>query len=232
MLFKVADVVVSAETVNASQEDILDLTENYVNETNGKNLIFVNEKTIKSDLENLSPYLKVESVKKVFPNKIEVTVKERAEAYAIFNGGSYYVLDDELFCVAKKSENVSNIDGNRHVLIDVSVSDYSVTALQVGKQFTLSDEVSNNTLQKLLSTVKNCRNNVLSLNVKVKENSFFNRQIKVVFIEGVEIILDRVEINALEKFLFAYSYYQALSDKSYALLTLSTSSETGEFIIS
>ena len=63
-LYRVADVIVTAETVVNSNEGVSNLAESYLSEFKGKNLVFTSTNDIKNDLENKSPYLKVEKVNK------------------------------------------------------------------------------------------------------------------------------------------------------------------------
>lgn len=230
-LYKIADVTVVAVTVENSVEDVKGKTENYLTKYKGKNLVFTNVDEITSDLTKLSSYLKVISVEKTPPNILTVKVQERKECFSVNVNGEFYVLDEEFFCVAKKSENVNNIDGNRNILLDLNITDYPSGSLLVGKQFSVSDAETQNYLQTLVSELPDKRSDILKLNVTVKENGFFNRKLSVITTEGAEFIIDKANVKTIEKFKFAYRYYLSLENKSYEQYIVTVSAETGECII-
>jgi hypothetical protein len=227
----VVDVSVNSTALVNSNEEIVEKTENRLKNYNGKNLVFVNEAKLIEEIESESPYIKVIDVEKKFPNKISVTVEERKECYSVAVDGSYYILDSEFYCVAKRNENVSNVEGAKNVNINLNVSDYSVNALIVGKQFALTDEVTVSYLKTLTPYIVNNVANINSVTIKVKENSYYNRQFTLEMVEGVNFILDKADVNTVEKFNFAYSYYLQMPNKSYSVLTVTVSDDTGEFIV-
>ena len=231
-LFKVVDVSVQATVVSSSNEQVLEKTEACLQNYSGKNLVFVNEGELKNEIEGQSPYVKVEKVEKIYPNKIKVTVTERKEAYVVNYDNSFYVLDDEFYCVAKRTENVANVPNHRNILLNLNVADYSVDALQVNKTFTLNDEVSQSSLQSLTSVVLDKNDVISSITVKVKENAYYNRQITISMVEGVNFVLDKANENVTSKFNFAYSQYLLMPNKSYAVFTVSVSEQTGDYILS
>ena len=231
-LFKVVDVSLNATVVYGSNEQILDKTEAVLTNYNGKNLVFINEDTLKSEIESTSPYVKVDKIEKIFPNKIKVSVVERKEFYSVAVDGYYYILDDEFYCVSKKQEDVSNVPNARNVTLNVNVADYSVSALQVGKKFELNDATTQSLLSTLTTKLVGKSNEISFVTVKVKENAYYNRQITLGMLEGVNFVLDKADVNLAEKFDFAYNYYLLMPNKTYDVLTISVSAETGEYIVS
>lgn len=231
-LFKVADITVMAEIVNGSTENIVSVTEDGVKKYKSKNLVFLNEENLREELESKTPYLKVESIKKTYPNVLSVKVTERQEVFCIKNGGNYYALTSDFYCVAKKADNLNNVDGKRNIIINCSLSDYSNDALSVGKTFGFNDKITQQYILSALNSFADMRDDLLSVTVKVKENSFYNRQIVLKMTEGVEIVLDNANVKTLEKINFAYDYYRVLDNKSVGLYIVTVSATSGECIIS
>ena len=230
-LYRVADVIVTAETVVNSNEGVSNLAESYLSEFKGKNLVFTSTNDIKNDLENKSPYLKVEKVNKKLPNVLEVVITERKEAFAIKVDNYYYVLDTEFFCVAKKQVNENNIDGNRNILLDISVTDYSIDALQVGKYFNVTDTVTQNYLKSISASIINRRADIYNVGLTVKQDGFFNRKLILTMTEGMVITIEKADLNSADKLNFAYNYYLSADNKSVGSVIVTVSAETGDFII-
>ncbi len=230
-LYRVADVIVTAETVVGSNENVSNLAESYLADFKGKNLVFTSTNDIKNELESKSPYLKVEKVNKKLPNVLEVVITERKEAFTIKVDNYYYVLDNEFFCVAKKQVNENNVVGNRNILLDISVTDYSINALAVGKYFTVTDTVTQNYLKSLSASIINNRADINCVGLTVKQDGFFNRKLTLTMTEGMVITIEKADLNSADKFNFAYNYYLLAENKSIGNVIVTVSAETGDFII-
>ena len=81
-----------------------------------------------------NPYIKVVSVKKVFPDRLEVSIKRRVEKYVIKGNKFDYVVDDDYFLL-KKIEKTSELV-NDLIKIEVSENDILETGMEEGKGVT------------------------------------------------------------------------------------------------
>ena len=231
-LYRVADISLTAVTVDGSPQKVKEITENYLKDYKDKNLVFLDTSKIEEDIENKSYYIDVEEVTKNMPNQLYVKIKERKEVFAVKVDSDFYVLDDEFYCVNKKSQNANNVDGNSNILLTFNVSDYSIDALKVGKAFVLNDKASQEYLTSVVDFFENIRSDINEIEVKVKESGFYNRQLILKMKEGVVITIDNAPLKTNDKLSFAYDYYLSLSNKSVGEYTVSVSAGTGDFIIS
>ncbi len=60
----------------------------------GKSFVFVDKNEIETVLRK-NPYVEIVSLKKVFPDKIEVELSERKECFSVYDGDKYYFLDNK-----------------------------------------------------------------------------------------------------------------------------------------
>lgn len=99
-----------------------------------KNFLFVKTDEIKSIVE-ADPYLECVSIKKRFPDKIIVEVKERREVYYFSHEGKNYLLNEAGFVLAE-----TNLEVTRN-LIKLNFTDVSVTSLSVGSPLLTSSNI-------------------------------------------------------------------------------------------
>ena len=102
--------------------------QNTLNEFNGKNLLFFNEEEVGLALSKFSN-VKVLSVKKTYPNLLEVKVSERLVSYALCYNDNIYLLDNEGFIISERSE-----DYDTKNLIKITLADIKAVNLVVGSK--------------------------------------------------------------------------------------------------
>ena len=178
--FKIKDVELSVTSIENSSENVKGLATDYL-----KNLLFSNPKNIKKDLENLSGYLSVEKVEKQFPNKLAVTVTERKEAFAIAYGEEYLIVDKNLTLLEKRSSHLNNVDQNRNIVLNLTLADYNVEELEVGKQIAFYDAPTKTYLLGATQSLFELREDLLSVTVTVKKDGFYSRTLTLKMAEGV-----------------------------------------------
>lgn len=133
-LFRVRyiDLTVSAADDDGATYILVDQTlqSGYV----GKLLPFLSCDDVSSDLSK-DPYVKVLSVKKIFPDRLKVEVERRVERYVISGDNYDYVTDDD-FILLKKLDKTD--DASRGGLINISVTekDLSEDDMVLGKTVT------------------------------------------------------------------------------------------------
>ncbi len=92
----------------------------------GKNLLFLNTSAVIEKVEQANLGLKVNGIKKAYPNKIRIFVSVRVELYYLHVDGTNYICSHDGF-VMKKGGDVSNlvkVDGNYGEISNISVGSY------------------------------------------------------------------------------------------------------------
>lgn len=84
---------------------------------------FVNKSTVFLDLDDVRetveqyPYFRVEEVRKHYPDKLELKITERKEAFAYRNqNGKYVILDEQGRLLREETSNVNRADGKNILL--------------------------------------------------------------------------------------------------------------------
>ena len=112
-----------------------DKIEDALSDWKGKNLLFINEDKIVDEIKDYT-YFEVVSIKKDFPNRLNVEITERKARYIVEFEGEDYVLSTDGFVLEKlTNENSSliriNVDsekvGNRFNFTNVTIGKYIVT---------------------------------------------------------------------------------------------------------
>ncbi len=128
--FEVYYDVGSAEMEKSAREMQQTLEDQYLR----KSFLFFNESdAIETVARESNGYLEVTSLEKHFPNRIEMTVRERFENFAFVRNGKYYVVGDDGKVIAIKDENVNNIAGS-----NIEIQGISFGEQKVGEVFTVS----------------------------------------------------------------------------------------------
>lgn len=97
-----------------------------------RNLLFLDTKEVEETLKN-NGYFKVESVKKIYPNRLEVKIQERVEVFAVQSDDGYYILDADFYVVAHKEKNENRLDGVRNILLTINVEGFDSRDISVGQ---------------------------------------------------------------------------------------------------
>ena len=210
--FKITDIELSVTTVNGSQEGVDALSENYLQKYENKNLIFVKTDEIERDLSSLSGYIEVVSVKKAYPNKISVVIKERAECFSIYHGGKYYALDGNFNVLSKKDTNANNLGGSSNLLLKLSSSDYS-SDIEIGRPLNLYDTTLKEMMNSASSKIYSFRENLSFVQFLVKQDGVSNRVITLVMKEGVTFKVLKANERTVDKLTATFNYYLALENK-------------------
>lgn len=128
--FEVYYDVGSADMEKSAREMQQTLEDQYLR----KSFLFFNESdAIETVARESNGYLEVTSLEKHFPNRIEMTVRERFENFAFERNGKYYVVGDDGKVIAIKDENVNNIAGS-----NIEIQGISFGEQKVGEVFTVS----------------------------------------------------------------------------------------------
>ena len=210
--FKITDVTLSSNTVEGSSEGLSSKCEEVLKKYEGKNLIFLNESEVKSELNSLSGYIEVVSVKKEFPNKLSVKISERLEAFAIKNGNDYFVVDVDFNVLAKKSDVFNNVDGTENILLNLSLSDYS-DDLKVCSVLNVYDGKTATYLKNISSVLYSYRKDLASVTVTVKKDGREHKTLTLKMKEGVEFTIFKADQSTLQKLTATYQFYTALENK-------------------
>lgn len=230
-MFKTAEINVSASQIENSSEDILSLSTSSLEKYHKKNLVFINKANIKSELESLSGYISVDKIEKKFPNKLNIKISERKEAYAIKLSNKYAIVDNNYVIIKIKDENVCNIDSLPLIEFKVNIADYDETHINEGKSFLLYDEKINSVLKTLSPFISARRENVKSIAVNVRSDGKLNRFLSFKMTEGVEIQIDKVDEFSEDKLLKLFDYYDSLENKGDIQKKYVTKLDGGEIVV-
>ena len=230
-LFRIAEIDLTVNSVVGSNENVNGVVSTCLEEYKGKNLIFVNTNKLEDELENISGYVKVKSIDKAFPNKLQVTVEERVEIYAINYQDEYWVLDEDFKTLTKKAENVNNINGLPNVLLDVNISDFNETSLKSSSILSFYDEYIQNSFNEIKDLIVSRKENIKSIKVNVRSDGQLNRYFSFTMTEGMEIQIDKVNISTKDKLLKLFDYYDSCENKGDAIKRYVTLKENGEISV-
>ena len=211
MLFSVNEIEVKGSTISNSNEDVLSKTEDVVTLYKGKNYVFINENKISKEIEASSPYVKVTNVKKVFPNKILVEVKERKEALCLVYNSAYYTLDEELVILKVESENKNNVDGLKNVELNLNVADFDEAELKAGNVLNIYDKNAFNYLKESVSKFLENRQNLESVTLEVKRDGTMYNRLTLLMREGVKFNIQKANDQTLLKLDKAFEFYKNLT---------------------
>ena|GEM_PF-3572434 len=102
----------------------------------GKNIIFLNTKGLKNQVERDFPYVKVLNIERVFPKKVIVTVKERLEVYCFEKDGKFIYTDYECR-VLRISDTKSDVyNGKAGQVIEIISKPVNLNAPKEGEILT------------------------------------------------------------------------------------------------
>ncbi len=211
MLFSVNEIEVKGSTISNSNEDVLSKTEEVVTLYKGKNYVFINENKISKEIEASSPYVKVVSVKKIFPNKIVVEVKERKEALCLVYNSTYYTLDEELVILKVENENKNNVDGLKNVELNLNVADFDEAELKAGNVLNIYDKNAFNYLKESVAKFLENRQNLESVTLEVKRDGTMYNRLTLLMREGVKFNIQKANDQTLLKLDKAFEFYKNLT---------------------
>ncbi len=230
-LFKIAEINVTSHKIKGSNNFIDVVLEEYAKTYEGKNLIFKSSKNIKSDLENLSGYIKVNKVEKVFPNKLNIEVEERAEVFSLKYNGDYYVFDETLKLLTKKSENVNNVNGLSNVELYLNLSDFNENGFLNSDKLEFYDQEMKNTFAEISGLILERKENIKSIKVNVRSDGKINRFLLFTMTEGIEIQIDKSNERVKDKLEKLFEYYDACENKGDTVRRYITLRDSGEIVV-
>lgn len=196
---------INVEFAVGEQTDVSAVSQT-IDEYTGKNLLFADLDEIKNDLKKY-PYFKVESIKKNYPNGIDITLSERVEVYWFESDGVYYTLDKTGFILKKEDQKPS--DENRIQLVfDENVN---FTSLKVGEVVKTDKDELVNCVFSMASKVRltDCINKIQVFSKPEQDVTFYTYT-------GVKITIRDADESGDEKARVAFDFYDKLDDYSKA----------------
>lgn len=224
-LFSVRDITVEYSVVGAdSAEEVESLLEKY----KGKSIFFVDVDDVKEEITS-DRYLKVVSVKKIYPCELYVSLSERTEKFycaGVKDGTSGYYLFDEEFFVTHFSEDLpSNSSGLIGIdFIDRMGGRSPDLALKRAVDF---PHGANDLILRCVNSLGGQAPNVRRLTVVCMPEGG-NVRIALKTAEGVTIELWGANILLEEKTVSALQYYLTLSESEKICGSIITSLVDGE----
>lgn len=166
-----------------------------------KNILFLNVEEVCKALDDFH-YMEIVSVKKEFPNVIEVEVVERREVYYLDYGTNYLVTTADGFILRSISKS-SVIENNRDKIV-LTLDGVSILDATIGKVLRTDDD-------RLLSTVFEMAKSV-NLTDCIKNIKVFSpgtEMSDVIFgtYTGVDIVVEKAEISGVDKVIEGFKAY-------------------------
>ena len=196
---------------NARYENI----DRILSSAEGKNILFVDTSDLKKKIQS-DPYVKVASIKKVFPNKLEVKIQERREMFCIVVGERTFVLDENYYVLSEKSlSETENL-----ISFKLNVKGYNENSLKVGQVLDVVDEEVIKCVNGMLSVFTDWKNLLSKIEIEELEDldilSEKGRNLRAYFqtCQGCLIEVQDVLSYGEEKGLKAYNLYTTLDDLS------------------
>ncbi len=208
-VFSVTEIEINATSEKLSTQADLDLKTLY-NALNkeylGDNILFIREEKVVSYFDAY-PYLQVKAFKKSYPSKLELSVEEKTERYALKaekNGEAvYYMADAQGEILRESKENVNNVDGGENFLIEGLR--YSVESKFLGDGNLATVLTACVKMEELTGGIRTC---LKSITVKVDATG---TEFIIYTYEGVTIRIDAPAEKTEEKVEKAINFYLNLS---------------------
>ncbi|KPU28319.1 hypothetical protein TR13x_03005 [Caloranaerobacter sp. TR13] len=166
--FDISEIAIQGNDVLDDEKVILASGLNY-----GENIFKIRTQEAKENLLS-HPYVKSVNIKRLFPNKLVITIKERNEFLLIPYLDSYIYIDDEgyvLNLLAYKKENLLEIEG-------INIKDISI-----GKKISLENNIS---LEKIIDLIKDCKK--IGLYKEMKKVKIDNKSNIVIYLKsGIKV---------------------------------------------
>lgn len=204
-LFSLADITLisNGECKNIDEAKISEELDEYL----GKSVLFLGKDKIEKNISHKFPYVKVESIIKDFPNRLEVSISERKELFCVKSGDNYYILDDEGYILALKQENVNNIDASVNTIIAAEIDGGAVGEKAVLKDCNLDAVLDCANLLKKL-TYSNAEIRFL-----FKEIFFLEGTMRIKTGYGVTFVIDDYTEQTIQKFNVLLAAFNASADE-------------------
>ena len=173
----------------------------------GDNLLFLKTEDVVKVVREMpnSQYLEIVNIEKSYPNVLKVEISERREVYYIKNGQDYLVTTAEGFVLNKLSNLPEN--GLRDKIV-LELDGLVLETVQVGAFLKTNDDTLMQTIFEMAKSVKltDC---IKKINVFKPQYSESNVTFETY--TGVKIIIEKVEINGVQKVVEGFNAYDNAS---------------------
>ncbi len=230
-LFRIAEINLTVNSLRGSNENVNGVVSTYMKSYEGKSIVLSSKKKIKLELEGLSKYVKVISVEKVFPNKLNVEVEERLETYALEYQNAYYIFDEDLKLLDKKQENLNNINYMPNIELILNLSDYNEKSFLNEKSLNFYDSETQNCFEIIKQKVLDRRENIKSITVNVRTDGKINKYLVLTMTEGLEIQIDKSNERLEDKLNKLFEYYDQSENKGDTVKRYVTLKDNGEIVV-
>lgn len=206
-VMSVSDVYVTFSVYG--DEDVESATE-IVNSYKNDFLPFVNLSEIERRL-NENTQLKVESIEKRFPNKLNVVLSERKDFIAVKHLDRYYFFDEEYKFIESRETLKSSSDNLDMVLLEFDKADYPQSSFLSRQPLDIGNEPVLKAVKSMISKIDNPRDFLKSVRI---EERYINLTYYVYFttLEGVEIEIRNVFDVPEKKIEAGINKYLTLTD--------------------
>lgn len=177
----------------------------------GANLLFVDtDKVVNLVNENTS--LKVESVKKNYPNVLEIKLKQRQERFAIKTSDGYFILDEEWTVVDKRDNLKNSVDNLDNILLTFQNAEFDASILQIRSTLTIGRDDLLNAVTSMVNEISSPRDFIKEIVVVEKEKGV-NFYVNFLTFEGVTIEVRKALLDPKQKITLGVEKYESLFDR-------------------
>ena len=174
----------------------------------GKNILFIDTENIRKEI-NDKTFFNAESVKKIYPSTIGVTLSARQERYAVQDGDEYYILD-EAFTVTEKRASVKNRSDALDNIV-LSFKGVEPPALSIKTRVDAGANVEFGLIGEITRGLSSPRDHITA--ITFDDRGYGDYYILVSMREGVTVEIRKARERIAEKVQKAFDKYFALSDK-------------------
>ena len=198
-----------------------------LNQFVGKNLLFLDLEDVETEIKKY-PYFKVDSIKKSYPNVIELNVTERREVYCITLDNYVYILDQTGFVLNKVA--VAEFEGVGDNRIELDIQGVEGLTLTIGNKIQSQDMPFIDSVLQMASAVDltDCIDKISIVN----DNSFEYKGAFFYTHTGVKMEIRKPEVLGVEKITKVFEVYDDISDYLKAFDSLiGYSNDQGEIFV-
>lgn len=213
-ILSVAEIKLEITPVQNSTVNLEFEAQKVISKYEKKNLLFIKEEQLKKELENCSGYIKVEKIKKEYPNRIFVKIQERTEYFTINYNSKFYMVDSEFKVLAVKNENINSVDGLKDTVLKITTLDFDENQLLKNNKLVLYDKEIETAIKDSYAYLKNRRGDIKEVSLVTVRDGIKVKNLTFEMIEGMKINIINFNIDTQSKITTLFNFYDNFDNKS------------------
>ncbi len=213
-ILSVAEITVEITSVQNSTVNLEYETQKITNKYETKNLLFIKEDKLKKELEDCSGYIKVEKIKKEYPNRIFIKIQERTEYFTINYNSKFYMVDSEFKVLAVRDDNVNSVDGLKNTVLKITTLDFDENQLLKNNKLVLYDKEVEFSIKNSYAFLKNRRGDIKEVSLVTVRDGIKVKNFTFEMIEGMKINVLNFNVDTQNKLNALFDFYDNFDNKS------------------